>query len=110
LPCAVECRKNFNAWLGCYPAALAMTRNARPRRTADRDRVNVFHARLATKQFGSRTTPFSRLGENVLKRRSDPLNHAIKQRGSILWASILNSIYREILRTSLSGMHKLAAA
>ena len=32
----------------------------------------------------------------------------IKQRGSIMWASILNSIYREVLRTSLSGMHKLA--
>jgi len=27
-----------------------------------------------------------------------------------MWASILNSIYREFLRTSLSGMHKLAAA
>jgi hypothetical protein len=33
---------------------------------------------------------------------------SVKQRGSIMWASILNSIYREILRTSLSGMHKLA--
>jgi len=26
-----------------------------------------------------------------------------------MWASILNSIYREFLRTSLSGIHKLAA-
>jgi hypothetical protein len=33
---------------------------------------------------------------------------SVKQRGSIMWASILNLIYREILRTSLSGMHKLA--
>jgi hypothetical protein len=33
---------------------------------------------------------------------------SVRQRGSIMWASILNSIYREILRTSLSGMHKLA--
>ena len=29
---------------------------------------------VATKQFGSRTKPFSRLGEDVLKLRSDPLN------------------------------------
>jgi hypothetical protein len=33
----------------------------------------------------------------------------VKQLGSIMWAFILNSIYREILRTSLSGMHKFAA-
>ena len=33
---------------------------------------------------------------------------SVKQRGSIMWASILSLIYREILRTSLSGMHKLA--
>jgi hypothetical protein len=32
---------------------------------------------------------------------------SVKQRGSIMWAFIINSIYREILRTSLSGMHKL---
>jgi len=55
--------------------------------------------------------PFSCLGEDVLKLGSDPLTiNAIKQRSSIMWASILNSIYRESLRTSLSGMHKLAAA
>jgi|GEM_PF-5729860 len=28
--------------------------------------------------------------------------------GTIMFAFIINSIYREILRTSLSGMHKLA--
>jgi hypothetical protein len=32
----------------------------------------------------------------------------IKQWGAIMLAFILNSIYREVLRTSLSGMHKLA--
>jgi hypothetical protein len=35
--------------------------------------------------------------------------HSLGQkRGAIMLAFILNSIYREVLRTSLSGMHKLA--
>ena len=56
---------------------------------------------------GSRTKPFSRLGEDVLKLRSYLLTiNPIKQWSSMMWASILNSIYREFLRTSLSGMHK----
>jgi len=73
--------------------------------------VNLFHAPAPTKPFAAPTKPFSCLGEDVLKLGSDPLTiNAIKQRSSIMWASILNSIYRESLRTSLSGMHKLAAA
>lgn len=32
----------------------------------------------------------------------------IKQRGSIMLVFILNSIYREFLRSSLSGMRKVA--
>src|SRR6266478_8459866 len=54
-------------------------------------------------------------GETIFQsQRSPPETNSgyqwasVKQRGSIMWASILNSIYREILRTSLSGMHKLA--
>jgi hypothetical protein len=78
--------------------------------TADRDRVNLFHAPTPTKPFAAPTKPFSCLGEDVLKLRSDLLTiNAIKQRGSMMFAFILNSIYREILRTSLSGMHKFPA-
>jgi hypothetical protein len=58
---------------------------------------------------------FRHAGETIFQsQRSPPETKArlsmasVKQRGSIMWASILNSIYREILRTSLSGMHKLA--
>jgi hypothetical protein len=32
----------------------------------------------------------------------------VKQGDAIMLAFILNSIYREVLRTSLSGMHRLA--
>ena len=39
-----------------------------------RSREPVSSAGAATKQFSSRTKPFSRLGEDVLKLRSDPLN------------------------------------
>jgi hypothetical protein len=58
---------------------------------------------------------FRRAGETIFQsRRSPPEMSSVyqwpfKQRGSIMWASILNSIYREVLRTSMSGMHKLAA-
>jgi hypothetical protein len=72
--------------------------------------VNLFHAPTPTKPFAAPTKPFSCLGEDVLKLGSDLLRiNAIKQRGSIMFAFILNSIYREILRTSLSGMHKFPA-
>ena len=61
------------------------------------------------------TKPFRHAGETIFQsQRSPPETNlgyqwaSVKQRGSIMWASILNSIYREILRTSLSGMHKLA--
>ena len=65
--------------------------------------------RRPTKPFAAPTKPFLCLGEDVLKPGSDPLIiDLIRQRSAIMWASILNSIYREILRTSLSGMHKLA--
>jgi hypothetical protein len=64
-------------------------------------------SRAVTKQFGSPTKPFLRLGEDVLKPRCACMT-SIKQWSSIMWASILNSIYREFLRTTLSGMHKLA--
>jgi hypothetical protein len=33
---------------------------------------------------------------------------SVKEWGAIMLAFILNLIYREVLRTSLSGMHKLA--
>ena len=43
-------------------------------RTADRNRVNLFHAPAAsTKPFAVPTKPFSCLGEDVLKLGSDPL-------------------------------------
>ena len=58
---------------------------------------------------------FRHAGETIFQsQRSPPETNpgyqgaSVRQRGSIMWASILNSIYREILRTSLSGMHKLA--
>jgi hypothetical protein len=35
--------------------------------------------------------------------------HPIKQRGAIMLTIILNAIYREMLRSSLSGMRKFAA-
>ena len=34
---------------------------------------------------------------------------SVNNRGSVMFAYILNSIYREVLRTSLSGMRKFAA-
>jgi hypothetical protein len=59
---------------------------------------------------------FRHAGETIFQsQRSPPETNlgyqwaSVKQRGSIMWASILNSIYREILRTSLSGMRKFAA-
>jgi len=60
-----------------------------------------------TKHSATPAKPFSSPSEALLKR-TPALNDSVKQLGSIMWASILNSIYREILRTSLSGMHKLA--
>ena len=79
-------------------------------RTADRYRVNLFPAPAPTKPFAAPTKPFLCLGEDVLKPGSAPLiTNLIRQRSAIMWASILNSIYREFLRTTLSGMHRLAA-
>ena len=57
---------------------------------------------------------FRHAGETIfqsseaLRKRIPAINCPGQQRGSIMWAFILNSIYREFLRTSLSGMHKLA--
>ena len=71
---------------------------------------NLFHASAPTKPFAAPTKPFLCLGEEVLKPGSAPLiTNLIRQRSAIMWASILNSIYREFLRTTLSGMHRLAA-
>jgi hypothetical protein len=59
---------------------------------------------------------FRQAGETIFQsRRSPPETKTgyqwppVKQRGSVMWASILNAIYREVLRTSLSGMHKFGA-
>src|SRR5260370_25132329 len=58
---------------------------------------------------------FRRAGETIFQSpRSPPEMSSVyqwpfKQRGSIMSASILNSIYREVLRPSMSGMHKFAA-
>ena len=54
-------------------------------------------------------------GETIFQSQRSPpetnpryTSASVKQRGSIMWASILNSIYSEILRTSLAGMHRFA--
>jgi hypothetical protein len=52
--------------------------------------------------------PFSPPCE-ALRKRATFINGLDQQRGSVMFAYILNSIYREVLRTSLSGMHKFAA-
>src|SRR6266850_1822580 len=70
----------------------------------------ALHSPASTKPFAAPTKPFLCLGEEVLKPGSAPLiTNLIRQRSAIMWASILNSIYREFLRTTLSGMHRLAA-
>ena len=61
-----------------------------------------------TKHSATPATPFSTSCEVLRKRTSATQWPGSNNGGSIMWASILNSIYREILRTSLSGMHKLA--
>jgi hypothetical protein len=62
-----------------------------------------------TKHSATPAKPFSSPSE-ALRKRTPAINGLGQTTGSIMWASILNSIYREFLRTSLSGMHKLAAA
>ena len=65
-------------------------------------------APVSDETFRPPAKPFSSPGE-ALRKRATSINGLGQQRGSIMWAFILNSIYREILRTSLSGMHKFAA-
>jgi hypothetical protein len=48
-------------------------------------------------------------GREVGLKRIPAITAPIKQRGSIMLAIILNSIYRQFLRSSLSGMRKFAA-
>ena len=61
-----------------------------------------------TKHSATLAKPFSSPSE-ALRKRAPSINSLGQQRSSIMWMSILNSIYREVLRTSLSGMHKFAA-
>jgi hypothetical protein len=69
--------------------------------------VNLLHAPVATKQFGSQTKPFSRLGEDVLKLRSDPLTiNAIKQQSSIMLAFILSFVYQHSCKKYLAAVRK----
>jgi hypothetical protein len=50
------------------------------------------------------------LGREAGRKRIPTINGAlIKQGDSIMWAIILNSVYRQFLRSSLSGMRKFAA-
>jgi hypothetical protein len=49
------------------------------------------------------------LGREIGLKRIPAITAPIKQRGSIMLAIILNSIYRQFLRSSLSGMRKFAA-
>jgi hypothetical protein len=63
---------------------------------------------VATKQSAKLTKPFSWFDEEVLKPRCASIT-SIKQWGAIMFAFIINSIYREILRTSISGA-KVAGA
>ena len=53
------------------------------------------------------TKPFS-LGREVGLKRSPAITGPDQQRGAIM-AIILNAIYREFVRSSLSGMRKFAA-
>ena len=48
------------------------------------------------------------LGREVGLKRSPAIIHPDQRRGAIM-AIILNAIYREFVRSSLSGMRKLAA-
>jgi hypothetical protein len=69
--------------------------------------VKVFRAPVATKQPSGRAKPFSQLGEDILKPRSDPLSlNAIKQRSSIMLASILGFIYQHSCRKYLAAVRK----
>jgi hypothetical protein len=59
---------------------------------------------------------FRHAGETIFQsRRSPPETSHLYQRprsttgGSVMFAYILNSIYREVLRSSLSGMANLGA-
>jgi len=62
--------------------------------------------RRPTKPFAAPTKPFSCLGEDVLKRGSDPLTiNAIKQRSSIMLA-FFTMLYREYCRARLAEMRK----
>src|SRR6266850_8544087 len=62
---------------------------------------NLFHASAPTKPFAAPTKPFLCLGEDVLKPRCASMTR-LNKGGAIMLAFILNSIYREVLRTSLS--------
>jgi len=106
-PVRLRCRvpEKFPALLGDSAGLLALVCNAsRALGSADRDRVNLLHAPVATKPFGGRTKPFLRLGEDVLKPRSDPLIiNAIKQRSSIMWNVIISLIYHRSCRNYLAA-------
>src|SRR5258707_14104330 len=59
---------------------------------------------------------FRHAGETIFQcQRSPPETNpgyqwaSVKQRGSTMWAAIRNSVRREILRASLTGMHQLAS-
>jgi hypothetical protein len=53
---------------------------------------------------------FRHAGETIfqpceaLRKRATSISSLGQQRGSVMFAYILNSIYREVLRSSLSGM------
>jgi hypothetical protein len=52
------------------------------------------------------TKPFSWAAKSA-RNESRLINAAINQRGSIMLATILNAIYREFLKSSVSGMLSL---
>ena len=58
---------------------------------------------------------FRHAGETIFQpcealwKRATSISGLGQQRGSVMFAYILNSIYREVLRSSLSGMANLGA-
>jgi hypothetical protein len=85
------------AFAGCQVPVNPRQRRARQRQQARRPIKPTKHSETIFPPL--RSPPETNIGYQWA---------SVKQRGSIMWASILNLIYREILRTSLSGMHKLA--
>src|SRR5216684_666988 len=105
---SMVCESRSSATMGGGLSQLSSSRRARScRRTRRFAADEAWHVSDET---------FRHAGETIFQsQRSPPETNpgyqwaSVKQRGSIMWAFIINSIYREILRTSLSGMRKFAA-